>query len=267
MTRRTAGRSWPTRPTPGRHRPAGSSTGSCTSPAAGARRDPDAKLEIYDPASNTWTTGASSPAPLAGAGSAVLNGKLYSVGGCTTACGSTSVTVYNPSDDSWSTAADYPENVAWESCGTISGLLYCAGGTNSAGELKSAYVYDPSADSWSALPDMPETVWASSYTAANGLLLVSSGVSGGALTNAGYAYDPDAGTWSSLPNADVATYRGGGAPGFYKVGGADAPSSPSTAVELLAGYDQAGGSDVSWLSLDPSEVKLHPGRASRSRWR
>lgn len=225
----------------------------------GAGGDPDAKLEIYDPASNTWTTGASSPAPLAGAGSAVLNGKLYSVGGCTTACGSTAVTVYDPSDDSWSTAADYPENVAWESCGSISGLLYCAGGTNSAGELKSAYAYDPSADSWSALPDMPETVWASSYTSANGLLLVSSGVSGGALTNAGYAYDPDAGTWSSLPNADVATYRGGGAPGFYKVGGADAPSSPSTAVELLAGYDQAGGSDVSWLSLDTSEVKLHPG--------
>ncbi|MEU9206202.1 carboxypeptidase regulatory-like domain-containing protein [Streptomyces sp. NPDC048332] len=225
----------------------------------GADGDPDAKLEIYDPASNTWTTGASSPAPLAGAGSAVLNGKLYSVGGCTTACGSTAVTVYDPSDDSWSTAANYPENVAWESCGSISGQLYCAGGTNSAGELKSAYAYDPAADAWSALPDMPETVWASSYTSANGLLLVSSGVSGGALTNAGYAYDPDAGTWSSLPNADVATYRGGGAPGFYKVGGADAPSSPSTAVELLAGYDQAGGSDVSWLSLDTSEVKLHPG--------
>ncbi len=220
---------------------------------------PDAKLEIYDPATNTWTTGASSPAPLAGSGSAVLDGKLYSVGGCTTACGSTSVTVYDPSANSWSTAANYPDSVAWESCGAISGLLYCSGGTNSAGELKSAYVYDPAANSWSALPDMPKTQWASASTAANGLLLVSSGVSGGALTNAGYAYDPAAGTWSSLPNADVATYRGGGAPGFYKVGGANAPSTPSTAVELLAGYDQTGGSDVSWLSLDASEFKLAPG--------
>ncbi|MFJ2094805.1 carboxypeptidase regulatory-like domain-containing protein [Streptomyces sp. NPDC087901] len=225
----------------------------------GASGAPDAKLEIYDPATNTWTTGASSPAPLAGSGSAVLNGKLYSVGGCTTTCGSTSVTVYDPSDDSWSTAASYPASVAWESCGAISGLLYCSGGTNSAGELKSAYVYDPAADSWSALPDMPKTLWASSSTAANGLLLISSGVSDGALTNAGYAYDPEAGTWSSLPNADVATYRGGGAPGFYKVGGANAPSTPSTAVELLAGYDQTGSSDVSWLSLDFSDVKLAPG--------
>ncbi|WP_327178185.1 carboxypeptidase regulatory-like domain-containing protein [Streptomyces sp. NBC_01335] len=219
----------------------------------------DAKLEIYDPASNTWTTGAPSPDPLAGSGSAVLGGKLYSVGGCTDVCGSGSVTVYDPSDDSWTTAADYPEDVAWEACGAIGRLLYCAGGTNDSGELKSAYAYDPAADAWSALPDLPQPLWASSSTAANGLLLASSGVSDGALTNAGYAYDPAAGSWSALPNADVATYRGGGAPGFFKVGGADGPSSPSTAVELLPGYDQTGGSDVSWLSLGSSEFTLAPG--------
>lgn len=226
----------------------------------GASGSPDAKLEIYDPTSNTWTTGASSPTPLAGSGSAVLDGKLYAVGGCTAnACGSDSVTVYDPSDDSWSTAASYPEDVAWESCGAISGLLYCSGGTTDSGELKSAYVYDPAADSWSALPDMPNTLWGSASTAANGLLLISSGVSGNALTNVGYAYDPAAGTWSSLPNADVATFRGGGAPGFYKVGGAIGTASPVSTVELLPGYDQTGGSDVSWLSLNSSEFKLAPG--------
>ncbi|HEY3479988.1 MAG TPA: carboxypeptidase regulatory-like domain-containing protein, partial [Streptomyces sp.] len=48
----------------------------------GASGDPDAKLEIYDFGSNTWSTGASSPKPYAGAGSAVVNGKLYAVGGC-----------------------------------------------------------------------------------------------------------------------------------------------------------------------------------------
>ncbi|MFJ1547572.1 carboxypeptidase regulatory-like domain-containing protein [Streptomyces sp. NPDC088246] len=226
----------------------------------GAGGSPDAKLEIYDPASNTWTTGAPSPTPLAGSGSAVLDGKLYSVGGCTaTACGSDSVTVYDASDNSWSTGASYPEDVAWESCGAIGALLYCSGGVTDDGELKSGYVYDPAADSWSALPDMPKPLWGSASTAANGLLPISSGVSGNALTNVGYAYDPAAGTWSSLPNADVATFRGGGAPGFYKVGGATGTASPVSTVELLPGYDQTGGSDVSWLSLDSSEFKLAPG--------
>ncbi|MET8242706.1 carboxypeptidase regulatory-like domain-containing protein [Streptomyces sp. NPDC005245] len=226
----------------------------------GASGSPDAKLEIYDPATNAWTTGASSPAALAGSGSAVLGGKLYAVGGCTaSACGSDSVTVYDPSDDSWSTAASYPEDVAWESCGAISGLLYCSGGTTDDAELKSAYVYDPAADSWSALPDMPKTLWGSASTAANGLLLISSGVSGNALTNVGYAYDPAAQTWSALPNADVATFRGGGAPGFYKVGGANGPASPVSTVELLSGYDQTGDSGVSWLSLDSSQFTIAPG--------
>ncbi|MFJ7493430.1 carboxypeptidase regulatory-like domain-containing protein [Streptomyces sp. NPDC097727] len=78
-------------------------------------------------------------------------------------------------------------------------------------------------------------------------------------TNVGYAYDPAAGTWSSLPNVDVATFRDGGAPGFYKVGGATGTASPVSTVELLPGYDQTGGSDVSWLSLDSSEFKLAPG--------
>ncbi|MER5757500.1 carboxypeptidase regulatory-like domain-containing protein [Streptomyces sp. NPDC002088] len=225
----------------------------------GASGSTDAKLEIYDPSSNTWTTGASSPTPLAGSGSAVLDGKLYVVGGCTDTCGSTSVTVYDPSNDSWSTAANYPVSISWESCGAIDGLLYCAGGYGGSSDLKSAYVYDPAADSWSALPDMPKTLWGSEHTTANGMLLISSGVSSNALTNVSYAYDPAAGTWSSLPNAQTATYRGGGAPGFYKVGGAISNATPVKTVELLPGYDQVGGSDVSWMSLDTSQVTLAPG--------
>ncbi|MEV6162672.1 carboxypeptidase regulatory-like domain-containing protein [Streptomyces sp. NPDC052052] len=226
----------------------------------GASGSPDAKLEIYDPASDSWTTGASSPTPLAGSGSAVLDGKLYVVGGCTASvCGAASVKVYDPADNSWSTAASYPVQVAWEACGAIGGLLYCSGGVTDDGELKSAYVYDPTADSWSALPDMPKALWGSASTAANGLLLVSSGISGNALTNAGYAFDPEAGTWSTLPNATVASYRGGGAPGFYKVGGATGNANPITTVELLSGYDQTGDSGVSWLSLDSSQFTIAPG--------
>ncbi|MER7813342.1 kelch repeat-containing protein [Streptomyces sp900116325] len=38
--------------------------------------NPDAKLEIYDPGSDSWTTGASAPKPYAGSGSAILGGKL-----------------------------------------------------------------------------------------------------------------------------------------------------------------------------------------------
>jgi hypothetical protein len=181
------------------------------------------------------------------------------VGGCTTTCGTSDATVYDAASDSWSGIADYPEPVAWESCGGIDGKLYCAGGTTDSGEIRHAYVYDPGADSWSPVADLPASLWGSSYAAANGQLVVSSGVSENNLTNQGYAFDPDSGTWSSLPNANVATYRGGGGLGFYKIGGGDAPSSPTAVAEVLPGYDQGGSADVTWLSESTQELTVQPG--------
>ncbi|MFF4246947.1 carboxypeptidase regulatory-like domain-containing protein [Streptomyces sp. NPDC001822] len=222
----------------------------------------DPKLEVYDAEANTWSTGASNPHPFAGAGAAVLDGKLYLIGGCTDGCGSKNASVYDPAGDSWSQIANYPENVAWESCGGIGGKVYCAGGTSGSTDLKHAYSYDPDSDSWSQVADMPAPVWGSSYAAANGQLVISGGVSANALTNASYAFDAASGVWTALPNANVATYRGAGALGFYKVGGADAPNRPSVKNEYLPGYDQDGAGDVSWLSESTQELTVQPGASA-----
>lgn len=229
---------------------------------------PVAKLEIYDPASNSWTTGASSPKPYGGSGSAVLNGKLYVIGGCT-GVGCTAIRdayAYDASTNSWSAIASYPEPIAWNACGGINGVLYCAGGTNGKSSVKHSYAYDPTTDSWSQIADLPVDVWGSAYTAANGLLLISGGVvnQSSAITNQGFAFDPAAGTWSALPNANAASYRGGGAPGLYRVGGLTGPWDPPVAtVEVLPGYDQAGGNaDVTWLALDTQQVTLAPGAST-----
>ncbi|MGA8112727.1 MAG: carboxypeptidase regulatory-like domain-containing protein [Actinocatenispora sp.] len=233
----------------------------------GASGDPVAKTEVYDPAADSWSTVAAAPKAYAGAGSAVLGGKLYSVGGCTDSCGNTDVLVYDASADSWSEAADYPESTSWTSCGGIDGKLYCAGGSGASAASKHGFVYDPAADSWSPIADLPVDVWGSSYTAANGKLLISGGAAQGSsvLTNQGWAYDPASDAWSALPNANNSLYRSGGAIGFYKVGGNPGGSltPPVAASELLGGYDQGGGSDVSWLSVDQTEVTLAAG-ASRT---
>jgi N-acetylneuraminic acid mutarotase len=225
---------------------------------------PDPKLEIYDIAGDAWTTGANAPKPYAGSGSAVLDGKLYSVGGCTaSSCGTTDVTVYDPATDSWSNAAAYPEAVAWESCGAVAGKLYCSGGTVDAGSLTHAYVYDPTADSWSPIADQPTDAWGASYTAANGLLLVKGGAidNGASLTNQTWAYDPTSNTWTALPNANSSLYRGGGAAGFYSVGGL-VGSTPAKTSEVLPGYDQVGSADVTWLSESTDTLTLQPGKSA-----
>ncbi|MFE3263675.1 carboxypeptidase regulatory-like domain-containing protein [Streptomyces sp. NPDC059215] len=222
----------------------------------------DAKLEIYDPAKNTWTTGASEPMPLAGAGTAVLNGKLYAVGGCTDHCGYSFVNVYDPKTDTWSQAANYPEWVAWEACGAISGKLYCAGGTAGSHELKSAYVYDPAANSWSPLPAMPAAQWGSNYAPANGQLMVSSGISSSLLVNSVTSFDPQTGEWAALPPVDQPTYRGGGATGFYRVGGFSETGHTVPTVSVLPGYGYADATDVPWLAESRTQVTLRPGQST-----
>ncbi|WP_327118508.1 carboxypeptidase regulatory-like domain-containing protein [Streptomyces sp. NBC_01341] len=223
---------------------------------------PDTKLEVYDPEANSWTTGAATTHAFAGAGTAVLDGKLYVIGGCTDVCGSKNGSVYDPGNDSWSQIADYPETVAWESCGGIGGKLYCAGGTSGQSVLKHAYSYDPDSDSWSQVADMPIAAWGASYAAANGQLVSTGGVSDNALINQSFAFDASSGAWNALPNANVATYRGAGALGFYKLGGGDAPNTPSTQAEYLAGYDQDGTGDVSWLSESSQELTVQPGASA-----
>ncbi len=228
---------------------------------------PDKKLEIYDPATDSWSTGTAAPQAFAGAGSAVLGGKLYSVGGCTSTCGNKAVMVYDASADSWAQVADYPESTSWVSCGGIDGKLFCAGGSGASSTSKHGFVYDPAADSWSPIADMPLDLWGSSYAAANGMLLISGGAAqnSSVLTNQGYAYDPASDSWTALPNSNNSLYRSGGALGFYKVGGNPGGSlTPPVAVsEVLAGFDQGGSADVSWLSADPTEFTLAAG-ASRN---
>ncbi len=229
----------------------------------GRRRQTDPKLEIYDIASNTWTTGPAEPAPFAGAGSAVLDGKLYLVGGCgASTCETTDVSVYDPATSTWSHIAPYPDPISWNSCAGIDGKLYCAGGTNiSSDDIQDAYVYDPAANAWSALPDMPIPLWGSAYAAANGLLVISSGVTSGAqrtLTNQSFAYNPQTGTWTALPNANAATYRGAGALGFYKLGGSPDGIEAGTDSEYLPGYDVDPTATVPWLAESATQLTLRP---------
>ncbi|WP_241825599.1 carboxypeptidase regulatory-like domain-containing protein [Micromonospora sp. CB01531] len=230
---------------------------------------PDGKTEVYDPATNVWTTAATNPNPLAGSAVAVLDGRMYVVGGCVLMeCGTTDVMVYDPATDSWSHAADYPEPISWESCGAISGALYCAGGeSKSRGTTRHTYGYDPHTDSWSPAADMPIDLWGSGYTTAQGRLLLSGGVTehSSVITNQGFAFDPASDTWTPIPNANNALYRSGSACGFYKIGGNTGGEDGGNLAssEVLPGMVDCGEtSRVSWLAVNPTTLTLAPGASA-----
>ena len=192
---------------------------------------------------------------------------MYVIGGCGDFfCGVTDTFVYDPAADSWSTVASYPEPTSWESCGAIDGKIYCAGGvSDDNGESSSTFVYDPAADAWGPLAAMPQTAWASGFTAAGGLLVLSGGVTDdfSTVTNEGFSYDPASDAWAPIPNSNNALYRGGSACGLYKVGGSAGGFDPVQDAELLPELDDCGGgTDVPWLSEDPTTGTIGPGTSA-----
>jgi hypothetical protein len=227
--------------------------------------NPLANTGAYDPAGNSWETVAPNPSPRAAPGTAVVDDKLYLVGGCAdSACtASNSVVAYDPAANTWETLSPYPHTISWESCAGIDGKVYCAGGFAGGTAYTDGFVYDPAANSWSPIAAMPFNLWGSSYADANGMLLVSSGLTGpSTLTNQGLAYDPSADSWSALPNAQLPRFRGGGACGFYKLGGSSvAGFSPTPDSEHLSELDQCGVTDVPWLAENPTTGTLQPGQS------
>ncbi|AXH95332.1 cell wall-binding repeat-containing protein [Ornithinimicrobium avium] len=226
-----------------------------------------AETWIYDPAEDSWSSGAPMPDPVSAAGTGVVDGQVYAVGGCTNGeCAPMSdlVQVYDPASDSWSQAAPLPEPISHQACGAVAGGLVCAGGFGEGDSLlDSTWTYDAASDSWSAASPAPVTFGGAASAAANSELLVVGGVQDDNVTNASWAYDPATDEWSSLPNANTATFRGGGACGFAKVGGMDDNFLPTDAAELLPGYDlcDSAGADVDWLFVDTEEATLTPGES------
>jgi N-acetylneuraminic acid mutarotase len=88
-------------------------------------------LDLYNPATNTWTTKAPLPTPRFGATARAINQKLYVVGGVDPALpqGETDVLeVYDPASNTWTTRAPMPTARTDAAAGVLGGLLYVVGG-------------------------------------------------------------------------------------------------------------------------------------------
>jgi len=108
--------------------------------------------ERYDPDSNTWDTIASMSVARSGVASAVLNGKLYAIGGN----GLSSVEVYDPSTNAWSTGPSLPSEVHMGAAISTNGMIYLIGGINSSNQvLNQVLSFDPSSNQWTPMANMP----------------------------------------------------------------------------------------------------------------
>ena len=121
---------------------------------AGGKDGASAKsiAERYDPVTNTWETLAPMLAPRNGVATAVLDGKLYAIGGQYLS----SVEIYDPTTGVWSAGLSLPSEVKYGTAITVSGQIYLVGGQNAGNnELNQVLSFDSSTNQWTAKANMP----------------------------------------------------------------------------------------------------------------
>ena len=116
---------------------------------------------LADATENEWTTKASMPTARGGLGVAVVNEKIYAIGGLNNDTQLAVNEEYNPVTDTWTTKAQMPTARSGFAIAVYQNKIYCIGGTVGDGEdLVSGFtganeVYDPVKNTWEIKESMP----------------------------------------------------------------------------------------------------------------
>ena len=112
-------------------------------------------VERYDPSTNEWEEEAVAPMPTERSNHAVavLDGKLYAVGGDSDDGCLSSVERYDPPLDAWETVAPMATARSRHAVAVLDGKLYAVGGYAN-GVISSVERYDPAENVWEAVAPM-----------------------------------------------------------------------------------------------------------------
>ena len=117
-------------------------------------------MEVYDPASDTWSTDTSLPTATSDLGAAVVNGHIYAVGGfaansITGQLATATVEVYDPISKTWSTGSPLVTSASQPGAGltgvaavALKGMIYAIAASGSM-VPSLTQVYDPASMTWS----------------------------------------------------------------------------------------------------------------------
>ena len=189
-------------------------------------------LEIYNPATGIWAVGDSMITPRSTAAAAVLDGKLYVVGGTDRERRSKpvydSLEVYDPATNTWASKQPMPTKRWGAGAAALNGKLYVFGGAQSSKVFFNIMeIYDPATNSWSDGPSMPIKLFGPAVTVVNDKIYVAGGLEFTPEENRDdvavfMVFDPALNIWKTL--GEMPTGRGQGAAGaingrIYVAGG------------------------------------------------
>ena len=154
-------------------------------------------VQEYDPVTDSWTNKKVMITPRHHLRAAVVEEKIYIIGGTKMVNGSIIVAteneVYDPQTDTWETKAPIPVVKYNYSVGVFENKIYIFGGSTPDGESASTYVYDPVSDNWNQIPSMPTTRFNAGTTVVGDKIIISGGLVNSTPTDRVDIYDPSTG--------------------------------------------------------------------------
>ncbi|MGZ0709598.1 Kelch repeat-containing protein [Coraliomargarita sp. W4R53] len=183
-------------------------------------------LDIYDPQTDSWSTGATPPIEFHHFQAVELNGELWVVGAFVGTypleTPVNNIYIYNPEDDLWRTGPAIPRPRGAAGVAVYNGQVYIAGGLTNGhtdGHVQWLDRYNPSTDTWTVLADTPrfrdhfqmqiidDKIWLAGGRRT--AVASAAGVFGNMVAPVDY-YDIVTNEWTTLPSAsDIPTPRGG----------------------------------------------------------
>jgi len=193
-----------------------------------------------------WTTKSPMPTPRLEFSSAVVNGKIYIIGGRDATDPNTpkqvvsTVEIYDPATDSWATGPSLPTALANQMTIAVNGKIYAIGGNEqfTTDTKNIVQKLDLMTLQWTLKTPMPNPIASAAVSVNNGLIYIAGGEGPGVTYNSLLVYDPVADTWSA--GSPMSQVRAG--PGGATVDGK---------ILVYGGYNITGSYLKSVESYDP----------------
>ena len=186
--------------------------GVCPSPGP-CEFSPLGTVEVFNPLATSipefeqaWTARAFMSTPRGSLAAAVVNGKIYAIGGYTLGGDAVpSMEFYDPSTNAWSARASMSAPRAELAAAVINNTIYVLGGNSAVGgeptvPLATVEAYDAATDTWTPKAAMLTARSFPAAAAVNGTLYAIGGDGTGSVE----AYDPATDTWTMkapIPNS------------------------------------------------------------------
>jgi hypothetical protein len=194
-------------------------------------------VECFDPLAGQWSTAADMGTARSHGGLAVVNRKMYVVGGQDDDFRNlSSVQCFDPLTGEWAQVADMMSTRSGHGVAAVDGKLYAVGGYDDHfTDLSSMECLNPSTGVWSAVAGMSTARSGVGVAALDDKLYVVGGSVGKNSVSSVDCFDPSTGVWNALANMRTARsyVRVAALDGkLYAVGGRNGPNALRT-VECL----------------------------------